>query len=47
MFGGLYPVKDDPLEEEEPTDDITNYDKVDEDLPGDVPNFIDKKNRLC
>ena len=43
MFGGLYPEEDDRLEEEEPTDDITDYEKVDEDLSGEVPNFNDKE----
>jgi hypothetical protein len=47
MFGGLYPDEDDQLEDEEPTDDIANheedditdYEDVDEDLPGEVHNF--------
>jgi hypothetical protein len=43
MFGGLYPEEDDQLEEEEPTDDITDYEEVDEDLSGEVPNFNDKE----
>ena len=34
MFGGLYPKEDDPLEEEEPTEDIAEYYEEDEDLPG-------------
>jgi hypothetical protein len=29
MFGGLYPDEDDQLEDEEPTDDITNYEEDD------------------
>ena len=47
MFSGLYPDEDDQLEDEEPTDDIADYEEddiandedVDEDLPGEVPNF--------
>jgi hypothetical protein len=47
MFSGLYPNADDQLEDEEPTDDITDYeeddiaddDDVDEDFSGEVPNF--------
>jgi hypothetical protein len=39
MFGSLYPNKDDQLEDEEPTNDITDYEEVDEDLSGEVPNF--------
>jgi hypothetical protein len=47
MFSGLYPNEDDQLEDEEPMDDIANYEEddiaddegVDEDLPGEVPNF--------
>jgi hypothetical protein len=47
MFSGLYPDEDDQLEDEKPTDDITNYEEddiaddedVDEDLLGEVPNF--------
>ena len=42
MFDGLYPKEDDPLEEEELTDNIANYKEVDEDLPGKVPNFSDE-----
>jgi hypothetical protein len=33
MFSGLDPEEDDPLEEEESTDDIVNCEEVDEDLP--------------
>jgi hypothetical protein len=33
MFGSIYPEEDDPLEEEEPTDDIIDCEEVDEDLP--------------
>jgi hypothetical protein len=51
MFGGLYLDKDDQLEDEEPTDDIADYEEddiaddevVDEDLSGEVPNFNDEK----
>jgi hypothetical protein len=47
MFSGLYPDEDDQLEDEEPTDDIADYEEddivdvedVDEDLPGEVPYF--------
>jgi hypothetical protein len=47
IFSGLYPDEDDQLEDEEPTDDIADYEEadivsdeyVDEDLPGEVPNF--------
>jgi hypothetical protein len=39
MFGGLYPDEDDELEDEEPMDDITDYEEVDKDLSGEVPNF--------
>ena len=38
MFDGLYP-KDDQLEEEEPMDDIANYEEGGEDLSDEVPNF--------
>jgi hypothetical protein len=47
MFDDLYPDEDDQLEEKEPTDDIAdyeeddiaNYEVVDEDFSGEVPNF--------
>jgi hypothetical protein len=47
MFSGFYPDEDDQLEDEEPTDDIANYEEddiaddeeVNENLPGEVPNF--------
>jgi hypothetical protein len=47
MFSGLYPDADDQLEDEEPTDDIADYEEddiaddedVDEDFPGELPNF--------
>jgi hypothetical protein len=38
MFGGLYPDKGDQFEEEEPTYDIADYEKVDEGLSGEVYN---------
>jgi hypothetical protein len=38
MFGGLYPNEDDRLGDEKPTVDITEYEKVDEGLSGDMPN---------
>jgi hypothetical protein len=43
IFDELYPKKDDPLKEEEPTDDVTKYYKEDEDLPGEVPNYSDEE----
>ena len=47
MFSGFYPKEDDQLEDEEPTNDIANYEEdditndedVDEDLLGEVLNF--------
>jgi hypothetical protein len=47
MFNGLYPDEDDQLEDEEPMDDIANYEEddidddedVNEDLLGEGPNF--------
>jgi hypothetical protein len=47
MFSGLYLNEDDQLEDEEPTNDIANYEEddiaddedVDKDLPGEVCNF--------
>jgi hypothetical protein len=41
MFDGLYSKEDDSLEEEEPTDDIANYEEVDENPLGELPNFND------
>ena len=38
MFGSLYPDKDDQLGDEEPTNDIAEYEEVDEGLSGDVSN---------
>ena len=35
----LYLDGDDQLEEEEPADDIADYEAVDEDFSGEVPNF--------
>ena len=39
IFGDFYPKKDDQLEDEEPTDDIADYEKGDEEFLGEVPNF--------
>jgi hypothetical protein len=47
IFGGLYPKKNDQLEDEEPTDDIAdyeendiaNYKEGDEEFSSEVPNF--------
>jgi hypothetical protein len=47
MFSGFYPDEDDQLEDEEPTDDIADYEEddiaddeeVNENLPSEVPNF--------
>ena len=47
IFSGLYPEEDGQLEDEEPTDDVTDYEEdyntngedVDADLPGEMPNF--------
>jgi hypothetical protein len=47
IFDCLYPNKDDQLEQEEPTDDIADYEEddiaeyeaIDEDFSGEVPNF--------
>jgi hypothetical protein len=43
MFDDLYLEEDDLLEKEESTDDIADYEEVDEDLPSDVPNFSDEE----
>jgi hypothetical protein len=43
MFSGLYFEEDDPLDEEKPTDDIADYEEVDEDLLVEVPNFSDEE----
>jgi hypothetical protein len=37
------PQKDDLGEEEEPTDDIADYEEVDEGLSGEVPNYNEKE----
>jgi hypothetical protein len=42
MFGSLY-LEDDQLEEEEPIDDIADYEEVNKDLSGEVPNFNDEE----
>jgi hypothetical protein len=50
MFSGLYPNEDDQLEDEKPIDDIADHEEndiandedVDEDLPGEMPNFNDE-----
>ena len=50
MFSGLYPDEDDHLEDKGLMDDVANYEEdditndedVDEDLPGEVPNFNGK-----
>jgi hypothetical protein len=47
IFNGLYPDEDGQLEDEEPTEDIADFEEeyitndkdTDEDLPGEVPNF--------
>jgi hypothetical protein len=39
IFGGLYPQKDDQLEDKEPTDDMIDYEEGDEEFSGKVPNF--------
>jgi hypothetical protein len=43
MFGGLYPDEDDQLGDEEPTDDIAEYEEVDECLSGDMSNYNEEK----
>ena len=45
MFDGLCPEEEDPLGEEEPTDDVAEYYEKDEDLIGEVPNYCDEE--LC
>jgi hypothetical protein len=59
MFSGLYPNIDDQLEDEEPMDDIANYEEddivddedINEDFPGEGPNFngedVDYIDFLC
>jgi hypothetical protein len=39
MFGSLYLDKDDQLEEEQPMDDIIDYEAIDDDFSSEVPNF--------
>ena len=39
MIGSLYPDEDDPFGDEEPTDDITDYEEVDEGLSGEGSNY--------
>jgi hypothetical protein len=43
MFGGLYPDKDNQLGDEEPTDDIDEYEEVDEGLSGEVSNYNEEE----
>jgi hypothetical protein len=43
MFGGLYPDEDNQLGDEEPTDDIDEYEEVDEGLLGDVSNYNEEE----
>jgi hypothetical protein len=51
IFGGLYPKKDDQFEDEEPTNDIVDYEENDiadyeegdEEFSGEVPNFNGEK----
>jgi hypothetical protein len=43
MFGGLYPDEDNQLGDEEPTDDIDEYEEVDEGLSGDVSNYNEEE----
>jgi hypothetical protein len=43
MFGGLYPNEDNQLGHEEPTDDIDEYQEVDEGLSGDVSNYNEEE----
>jgi hypothetical protein len=43
MFGGLYPNEDNQLGHEEPTDDIDEYEEVDEGLSGDVSNYNEEE----
>jgi hypothetical protein len=43
IFGGLYPEEDDQLGDEEPIDDIAEYEEVDEGLSGDVSNYNEEE----
>ena len=43
MFGSLYTDEDNQLEDEEPTDDIADYEEVDESLSGEVSNYNEEE----
>jgi hypothetical protein len=43
MFGSLYPDEDNKLGDEEPTDDIDEYEEIDEGLSGDVSNYNEEE----
>jgi hypothetical protein len=43
MFGGFYPEENNQLGDEEPTDDIDEYEEVDEGLSGDVSNYNEEE----
>jgi hypothetical protein len=43
MFGGLYLDEDNQLGDEEPTDDIDEYEEVDEGLSSDVSNYNEEE----
>jgi hypothetical protein len=43
MFSGLYPDEDDQLEDEKPTDDVVDYEEVDEGLLGEVSNYNEEE----
>jgi hypothetical protein len=43
MFRGLYPDEDNQLGDEEPTDDIDEYEEVDEGLSGEVSNYNEEE----
>ena len=43
MFDGLYPDEDDQWGDEEPMDDIADYEKVDEGLLGEVYNYNEEE----
>ena len=43
MFGDLYPEEDDQGKEEEPTDNIADYEVVDEGLLGELPNYNEEE----
>jgi hypothetical protein len=42
MFNGLNPEEDDQWEEEEPTNEIADYEEIDEDLLGEMPNYSEE-----